>query len=201
VSTIDATSGLLTSTATGSTSSFSNLSGDDFLKLLLTQIANQDPLEPMGNQELMEQISSIRNLEMTTTLTNSLKTLTGQQRFTSAAALIGQYVAGTSSTDGTLVQGVVTAVRFDASGAAVLQLSSGTELPLEQVQTVAAPQQAAAGLVGLTVAGVDRRATTPEVREGVVTASRVADDGQVVLELDTGNDLRLIDVVTVRETA
>lgn len=39
------------------------LTSQDFLKLLVTQLTYQDPLDPMGNEELLRQISSIREIE------------------------------------------------------------------------------------------------------------------------------------------
>ncbi len=48
---------------------FDELGSSDFLKLMLTQLTNQDPLEPTGNEELLRQISSIREIELSTTLT------------------------------------------------------------------------------------------------------------------------------------
>jgi flagellar basal-body rod modification protein FlgD len=73
---------------------FEGLGGDSFFKLLIAQLSNQDPLEPTSNQELLQQISSIRDIELSTSLTNSLRTLTEQQRVGSGAALIGQFVSG-----------------------------------------------------------------------------------------------------------
>ena len=70
------------------------LGADDFLKLLITQLSNQNPLEPTSSEELLQQIASIRDIELSTTLTESLKSLTEQQRYGSAAGLIGNYVVG-----------------------------------------------------------------------------------------------------------
>lgn len=184
-------------TPTPSSDSFADMGTDDFLNLLLTQLTNQDPLEPVGNQELLDQISSIREIELSTTLTQSLQALTGQQRFAGASALIGQYVSGANA-DGTALDGVVAAVRFTPDGSAVLQLTNGQELPVAQLVSVMPPQTAAESLVGLHVAGVDRRdLSAPKAVEGVVSSVRTDDAGQVVLELDTGEDLRLADVLEV----
>lgn len=177
---------------------FSDLRSDDFLKLLITQMTSQDPLEPTGNEELLQQISSIRNIELSTTLTDSLRTLTGQQRFASASSLIGQYVAGAPKDDGSAVSGVVSAVRFDAEGRPTLQLANGSTLPLEEVSVVEHPLRAAERLLGQNVIGLDaRRPSDPIPVEGMVTGVRVDADGEVMLELDTGNDLRFRDTVGV----
>jgi flagellar basal-body rod modification protein FlgD len=172
----------------------------DFLNLLVTQLTHQDPLEPTGNEELMRQISSIREIELSTTLTDSLRTLTGQQNFGSASSLIGQYVTGLPGQDGSAPRGMVVGVRFDEGQRIMLLLADGTELPMDQVSAIESPQRAAESLVGLKVAGVDRRdAGNDGPVEGVVTEARVDDAGNVLLELDSGHDLRLADVTTVTD--
>ena len=51
------------------------LDGDEFMNLMITELQNQDPLEPAKNDELLRQISTIREMELNSTLTNSLTTL------------------------------------------------------------------------------------------------------------------------------
>ena len=188
-------SGLSPGAATTSANSFAALSSEDFFELLITQITNQDPLEPTGNAELMAQIAAIRDIELSTTLTESLRALTGQQQFTGASSLIGQYATGATATDGVPQAGIVVGVRFQVNGEALLQLANGTELPLSEVVTIQAPQQAAEALIGRSIVGVDKRdPSDPEVVEGVVTSVRI-EDGEVMLELDSGGDLRFRDFV------
>src|SRR5690606_13567292 len=72
-----------------------SISGDDFMKVLITQLQFQDPLKPMDNEQMVQQMATIRELEMNTNLSNKLAQLTDQQRFGAAAALIGKQVKGT----------------------------------------------------------------------------------------------------------
>ncbi|MCH9001436.1 MAG: hypothetical protein IIC02_02590 [Planctomycetes bacterium] len=184
---------------TGASRSAANLSSDDFFKLLIAQLTNQDPMEPTSNQELLQQISSIRDIELSTTLTESLQRLAGQQQFGSASTLIGQYVTGVAGSDGKVPAGTVVAVKFDSQGLPTLQLSSGVELKMSQLASIVSPVQAAESMVGRLVTGLDRRnPAEPEVIEGLVTAVRVAEGGEVFLELDSGDDIRLRDVVATK---
>lgn len=177
--------------------SFDQLGSSDFLKLLLTQLTNQDPLEPTGNEELLRQISSIREIELSTTLTDSLRTLTGQQNSSAASSMIGQFVTSMPDADGVSTRGIVMGIRFGEGGKPTLLLSGGMELPLEQVSLIEPPIRAAEAMIGQNVIGVDARdPKNAQVVEGVVTAARVDEKGEVLLELDTGGDLRLRDVVT-----
>ncbi len=183
-------------------SSFEGLGSNDFLKLLIAQLANQDPLEPTGNEELLQQISSIREIELSATLTDSLRQLTGQQQSASVSALLGQYVTGKPGPDGIIDAGVVVGVRFGTDGLPLLQLSSGGELAIDQVATIESTARAAEALIGKTVVGVDQRdASDPEVVEGVVTAVQVDQNDEVLLELDTGEDLRFRDFISLAAAA
>jgi flagellar basal-body rod modification protein FlgD len=178
-------------------SAFSDLGSQDFLRLMLTELTNQDPLAPTDNEALLRQISSIRDIEMSTSLTESLQRLTGHQQIGSSSVLIGQFVTGLPSPDGSTPRGLVVGVRFAEGGRALLMLSGGAELPLEQVAKVESAQQAAEGLVGATVVGLDRRASEPKVVEDVVSGLRAGDKGEMLLELESGADLRLQDVLGV----
>lgn len=195
---INAAVPLASSTSTGATNSLADLGSDDFLKLLITQLTNQDPLEPTDNEDLLRQISSIRDIELSTTLTDSLRQLTGQQRFASASSLIGRYVTGVPDAEGTVPRGVVVGIRFEADGQAMLQLADGSEISIDQVATIESAEQAAEMLINQAVVGVDQRdSSAPQVVKGRVTAVRVDDAGETMLELDTGEDLRFRDFVSI----
>jgi flagellar basal-body rod modification protein FlgD len=115
------------------------LRGEDFMKILITQLQYQDPFEPMGNQEMVAQIASIRDLEMNTQLTGSLRLMTEQQRVGSAAALIGKYAKGeVSDAEGNVftIEGIVTGIRFTQKGEAMLELDTGELLPLASLTEV-----------------------------------------------------------------
>jgi hypothetical protein len=179
----------------------SELGGEDFFKLLIAQLVNQDPLEPTTNQELLQQVSSIREIELSTSLVDSLKSLTGQQRFGAASSLIGQYATGQPDASGQSLSGTVVAVRFTPEGSVVLQLDSGAELELEQLATVTSPAQAARELIGKFVQGIDTRDPQRLASvEGMVTNVIVGEGDEIYLELDTGEQLRFRDVIAVEST-
>jgi flagellar basal-body rod modification protein FlgD len=177
--------------------STAELGSGDFMKLLITQLTNQDPLEPTKNEDLLKQIASIREIELNSTLTDSLRMLTGQQRFGAASSLMGQYVTSQTQTDGGQLRGLVVGIRFDAANQPILKLSDGSELPLEQVNSIEPPGRAADAMLGQAVLGVDRRTSAAPIVEGVVTGVRTQGQNEVVLELDDGGTIRLQDVVEV----
>lgn len=178
--------------------SVAGLGSSEFFQLMIAELTNQDPFDPTNNEDLLNQISSIREIELSATLTDSLRLLTGQQRFSSASSMIGKYVTGMPDSQGNSARGVVVAVRFEESGQPMLQLADGSELPIERVAAIEAAESAAEGLIGQQVTGLDRRdPSNPEIVEGQVTAVRTGERGELILELDSGDALRLRDVARV----
>ena len=70
-----------------------DLEVDQFLQLMITELTNQDPLNPMDNTQLVEQIGQIRQITATSQLTETLGILQAGQNLTTASSLIGKKVA------------------------------------------------------------------------------------------------------------
>ena len=69
--------------------------GDRFLKLLVTQLKNQDPLNPMENAEITSQMAQLSTVEGINKMNDAMGTLASQFRATQAlqgASLIGRQV-------------------------------------------------------------------------------------------------------------
>jgi flagellar basal-body rod modification protein FlgD len=112
------------------------LKTEDFIKMMITQLQNQDPMEPAKNQELLAQMSQIGQLQSATTLQESLQGMVAQNQIGSAAGLIGKSVDGLDPNDDP-VSGVVTSVRVEKDGVS-LELDSGKTLPLGRVTSIGA---------------------------------------------------------------
>lgn len=69
-----------------------DLDVDQFLQLMITEMTNQDPLNPMDNTQLVEQIGQIRQITATTQLSETLAVLQAGQNLTTASSLIGKKV-------------------------------------------------------------------------------------------------------------
>ena len=92
---------------TGSTNqAYNDIDIDSFLKLLISELQNQDPLDPMDNSEMVAQIGQIREIGATDQLTQTLGNLASSQELVTASGLIGKTVDGLS-TAGNSVQGTV----------------------------------------------------------------------------------------------
>ncbi|WP_320174561.1 flagellar hook assembly protein FlgD [Maridesulfovibrio sp.] len=71
------------------------LGQDDFLKLLLTQMQNQDPANPMEDKEYMAQMAQFSSLEQLTQVNSNIKTMidnNAQDQMVSAVGFIGKEV-------------------------------------------------------------------------------------------------------------
>jgi flagellar basal-body rod modification protein FlgD len=117
----------------------SSMKSEDFFKLLVTELRQQDPFEPAKTGDMIGQVSQIRSIELSTALTSSLEQLSQQQRTAGASELLGKYVtASVPGADGrpSEVSGVVTGVRFNPDGTAVLELDSGASVMAAHVTRV-----------------------------------------------------------------
>jgi len=84
-----------TSTSTATAAADDPGSQDRFLKLLVTQLQNQDPLSPMDNAELTSQIAQINTVTGIATLNTSVQGLSSQflqMQTLQGASLVGKSV-------------------------------------------------------------------------------------------------------------
>lgn len=87
------------------------LGQNDFLKLLVTRLAAQDPLNPQGDQEFIAQMAQFSALENAKAMQAEISALRGSQEFFSANNLIGREV---SLADGAgTLEGLVTGVNVN----------------------------------------------------------------------------------------
>jgi flagellar basal-body rod modification protein FlgD len=122
LSTVSGTSST-TSTPTSGTqttlSSNSTLGKDDFLKILVTQMQNQDPMNPMDDTQSIAQMAQFSALEQMTNIAASMtsldKTMTNysqQSMLAQGATLIGKSVSGVNTDGSTKITGTVEAVKW-----------------------------------------------------------------------------------------
>lgn len=132
----------LTSTRrTAAGNRFSDLSSEDFIKIITTELTKQDPLKPNDTNTLLTQISSIREIESQVSLKSSLDSLVGQSSFASASNLLGATISGVGTKpDGTQarVNGTVISVARTAKGPQVT-LSNGARVMFDNIDNVTLP--------------------------------------------------------------
>jgi len=83
-------------TTANRTNSLKELDIDQFLQLMISELTNQDPLNPMDNTQLVEQLGHIREIAATDQLTDTLSTVASGQSLTTASSLLGKRVSALS---------------------------------------------------------------------------------------------------------
>lgn len=87
---------------------------DQFLRLLIVEMQNQDPLNPMDNSEILQQISQIRSIGATDQLSETLQAVLTGQNLSTASGLIGKQVTALSDF-GENVTGIVDRVSVEVN--------------------------------------------------------------------------------------
>jgi flagellar basal-body rod modification protein FlgD len=108
----------------------------EFLNLLTAQLTHQDPMNPMENSELMNQMVMLENLQSQEALTNSIKGLLHESKVGSAASLMGKTVRGVDA-GGKVASGIVTGVAITGNSIdLVLNGNAATTIELGNVTDV-----------------------------------------------------------------
>ncbi|MBF0525173.1 MAG: flagellar hook assembly protein FlgD [Deltaproteobacteria bacterium] len=99
INTQSVTGGIATPTQTSKTGN-SNLGQADFLKLLVTQLQNQDPTSPMDNQQFIAQMAQFSQVQQMTSMNQSLQNIQMLQSSlnnTYSLSFIGKTVTATGN--------------------------------------------------------------------------------------------------------
>jgi len=107
-----------------------------FLMLLVAQLKNQDPLNPMQDREFIAQLAQLNALEQLQQLNETVAAMAQHAALGQVEGYLGKVVSGLERTSGQLVSGtVVRATILD--GAAVLELAGGQQIDVRDVVSVA----------------------------------------------------------------
>ena len=92
----------MATSAVSATSAANQISIQDFLKILVAQLNNQDPMKPMDNQEFVTQLAQFTSLQQTQEMNTKISSLLTQQATTQSIGMLGRSVdvnsGGTTST-------------------------------------------------------------------------------------------------------
>ncbi|KPK85899.1 MAG: hypothetical protein AMJ81_02435 [Phycisphaerae bacterium SM23_33] len=85
----------------------------DFLNLLVTQLQNQNPLEPLDNNEMASQLSQFAQLEQLESMNETFQRLLAATQVTQAATLVGKQISYYVDDISAPLKGRVGRVEFD----------------------------------------------------------------------------------------
>lgn len=148
------------------------LGKDDFLKLLTTELRNQDPLSPMDNKDFIAQMAQFSTLEQTNNMAKSMEGLSSgisalfqHSLLSQGAALIGKQVAGMDSAGDTLIEGIVEAVKWlDGNPQLQLRMTDGSIKGMEMNEIISVSEAQKA-----TVPATSPEATPKDIPEDIPT--------------------------------
>lgn len=160
----------------------SALGRDDFLKLLVAQLQNQDPLNPQENYEYVAQLAQFSNLEQTMAINDQLDTLLLQSRGQSNAQVVNM-VGSQATVRGSIIsidgRGLGAPVSFTLSGEAKNTTVTIVDASGNTVRTLEAGAHGA-GLVTVQWDGKNNTGTTqPAGSYSVAVSATNAEDEPV----------------------
>ncbi|MBY0113918.1 MAG: hypothetical protein K2Y21_13960 [Phycisphaerales bacterium] len=129
------TSSPVSTKATG----YSALTSEDFTKIIISELSNQDPLSPSDTNALLQQLSTIRSIQSDIDLSDKLKNLVTENQLASASNMIGKVVGGLDE-DNSRVVGVALSVSKSKDGV-FLNLFNGARVNMKDVDGVIDPSQ------------------------------------------------------------
>ena len=102
-------------TNTSSSSNQTKVDNDDFMTLLLAELKNQDPLNPMDSSQMMGQIAQLNSLNALLAMQKSIDTMNQTQTNVYASNLIGKTITAIpDKNDPTnVIFGTVTSMTID----------------------------------------------------------------------------------------
>ena len=120
------------------TTSSSSLTETDYMTLLVTELQNQNPLEPMDNYQMASEMTQFTQLSEVQDIGDSFDSVLSLVKSSYASSLIGKEITyQTTADDGTTGtgSGAVTGVTTDDSDGVVLKVGD-TSVSLSDVQSI-----------------------------------------------------------------
>jgi flagellar basal-body rod modification protein FlgD len=116
------------SSNTTTTTSSTGVDYNTFLQLLIAEMKNQDPTNPMDTSQYMSQFAQLSSVEQAMQTNNKLDALLSSQSLSQANGLIGKTVSFTDST-GASFSGKVASVSINSDGS-IATLDNGTKVAI-----------------------------------------------------------------------
>lgn len=129
---------LLTNKPSTSRTGSSSLGKDDFLKILMAQLQNQDPMKPMEDKEFIAQMAQFSTLEQTTNMTKMLEKFINSQTQSDSilkySEMIGKKVEWEANGQKSS-SGIVKSIKQNETGIQLI-LEDGTEISSTSVKKI-----------------------------------------------------------------
>ncbi len=118
--------------AAAAASSAASVNYNSFLQLLMTEMQNQDPTQPMDPTQTVTQLATFTGVQQSVQTNSLLTSMLTNSSLAQASSMVGQTV---TSADGT-VSGVVQSVSTDSNNGLTATLTNGSTLALTSGVTI-----------------------------------------------------------------
>lgn len=98
--------------SSGAAKGIQDLDLNKFIDLMIAELQNQDPLNPLDNSQMLQQITQIREIGANDKLSATLDAVLLGQNLTTASSLIGKHVSALSESNEN-IDGLVDRVSVD----------------------------------------------------------------------------------------
>ncbi|GIN57825.1 flagellar hook assembly protein FlgD [Lederbergia ruris] len=182
------------------------LGKDDFLKLLMAQLQNQDPMNPMEDNEFISQMATFSSLEQMTNMNNSIEKLVQleiQSSLIDYSHFVGKEVTWHNVTDEdeaivTEGKGIVASVQFVGDSVKFI-LEDGTELfpaNISQVNqpSLESPFVQASHLIGKTITWEEEGIEFEDIVQSITQKK-----GQLLLQMKDGQEVKLNQLTKIQD--
>lgn len=105
-----------------------------FLKLLITQLKNQDPMDPLKDQDFVAQLAQFTSLEKLSAIDEKMSTFGSANGNLHAMSMIDRTVTVADVNTGETIEGKVSSVRLIGDNAPAITMG-GVEYPISWVIT------------------------------------------------------------------
>ncbi len=121
------------------------LGKDEFLRMLITEMQNQDPLDPVDNKEMIAQLAQFSALEQMQNLNTQFEEYRQDVNLLMGLMLKGQEIDAKLA-DGTMVVGKIDRVFFRDGALSILV--GENEYPVSNIVHITAPEDEAPSSIG-----------------------------------------------------
>jgi flagellar basal-body rod modification protein FlgD len=112
------------------------LGKDDFLKLMVAQMKNQDPMNPADDADKIAQMAQFSSLEQITNLATATQQLADRLSLTQNVGLLGHTVTYTTADGTATATGAVDGVQVGADGKTTLSVAGTAGVDPAKVTSV-----------------------------------------------------------------
>ena len=113
---------------------FGEMTSEEFVRVIFTELSNQDPFQPNDTGALLDQLNSIRSIESDLKLVSKLEDLVTENQLASASNLLGNYVEGLDDSNNRVEGFAISVIR--ENDRVMLEIDTGQRLPFDNVQSV-----------------------------------------------------------------